>query len=272
MQGLANQVSEIMGADAADWSIYKPENPSSYPTIFHELIHTSVLPESEKSLVRLVDEGQTIVAAGQVTTTHYLNTISYHILVNPDVVAKLKAELAPIMPDGKLPSLAQLEKLPYLAAVVLEGFRISYGVSHRLQRVAPNEALIYGEYMIPPGTPVSMTSIFMHENPSVFPEPKAFKPERWLNAADRANHDTATATADGAGHRLEKYLVNFGKGTRSCLGRYLAEAEIYLTLAALFGRFDMDVYETTREDIDIEHDFFNALPRNGAHGLRVLVK
>ena len=236
----------------------KATSNKSHPTIFHELIYTSDLPPEEKTLQHLVDEGQSVVAAGQVTTTHYLNTTAYHILANPDILNKLKAELGEAMPDGKLPSLQKLERLPYLTAVVFEGFRISYGVTHRLQRVSPNEPLIYHEYVIPAGTPVSMTSIFMHENTKYFPDPKAFKPERWLNPGSR--------------DRLEKYLVNFSKGTRGCLGRHLAEAEIYFTLAAVFRRFNLELYKTTRDDIDVAHDFFNPQPRRGSKGLRVTVK
>jgi cytochrome P450 len=230
---------------------------SSHPTIFHELIETSDLPPEEKTLQHLVDEGQSVVAAGQVTTTHYLNATAFHILANPDVLQKLKTELAEAMPDGTVIPQQKLEQLPYLCAVISEGYRISYGVTHRLQRVSPNAPLAYHDYVIPAGTPVSMTSIFMHENTKYFPEPKVFKPERWLNPGSR--------------DRLEKYLVNFSRGTRGCLGQYLAQAEIYLTLAAVFRNFDMELYRTEREDIDVAHDFFNPQPRKGSVGLRVIV-
>ena len=229
----------------------------THPTIFHELIQTSDLPPEEKTLPRLVNEGQAVVAAGQVTTAHYLNTTVYHILANPEILSELKAELEQAMPDNDLPSQQILEQLPYLNAVVHEGYRISYGVTHRLQRVSPDAALIYHDYVIPAGTPVGMTSILMHENPKYFPDPKAFKPQRWLNPGEQT--------------RLGKYLVNFSKGTRGCLGQHLAQAEIYLTLAALFRRFDMELYQTTRDDIDVAHDFFNPQPRKGSEGLRVIV-
>lgn len=44
--------------------------------------------------------------------------------------------------------------------------------------------------------------MLVHENPDIFPEPFAFKPERWL-APEKD---------------LDKYLVAFGKGPRICLG------------------------------------------------------
>ena len=231
---------------------------ATHPTIFHELLNSDLSPE-EKSLSRLVDEGQTIVGAGQVTTAHFLRLASYHLLANPEILQQLKAELASTNPKGEgLPPLAKLEQLPYLSAVISESFRMSYGVSSRLQRVSPEAPLIFREWVIPPGTPVGMTSIFIHDNPKYFPEPHKFRPDRWLKADSK--------------ERLDKYLVNFSKGTRSCLGINLARAEIYLTLAAVFNQFDMELYKTTREDVDIVHDFFNPSARTDSKGVRVLIK
>lgn len=188
------------------------------------------------------------------------------------------------MGDGKssfLPPLQTLEKLPYLSAIILEGYRLSYGVTHRLQRISPDEDLIYEDkknqhqknktYVIPRGTPMSMTSIFMHMNPEIFPRPREFVPERWLDSSP------SSASPSGAKkqkqHQLSNYLVNFSKGTRGCLGQHLASAEIHLTLAAIFSgkRFELELYQTTREDVDVEHDFFNPQPKKGAVGVRVFV-
>lgn len=49
-----------------------------------------------------------------------------------------------------------------------------------------------------------MTSLLLHNNPDIFPNPEQFNPERWMDLAER--------------HRLEKYLVAFSKGSRSCIG------------------------------------------------------
>lgn len=248
---MAKQVTQHMSGKAIDNKV------SDHPTIFNALLQPGVLPPEEQTVGHLVDEAQSVVAAGQVTTTHYLNTTAYHVIANRDISTRLEAELKTAMPDGSLPNLQRLEQIPYLTAVVLEGYRISYGPTHRLQRVSPDEALTYKEYVIPAGTPMSMTSIFIHENEDLFPEPKTFKPERWMEP--------------GAREKLSGYLVNFSKGTRACLGKELASAEIYFTLAAVFGRFEYELYKTTREDIDVAHDFFNPQPKRGSVGLRVIV-
>ena len=103
-----------------------------------------------------------------------------------------------------------------------------------------------------------MTSVHMHDHPDIFPDPRTWKPERWLEADNFV--------------RLDKYLVPFSKGTRACLGMNLASAEIYLAIASVFRQFDLDLYHTTRDDIETVHDFFNPAPRVGVKGLRVLIR
>jgi cytochrome P450 len=237
---------------------YESYQKTTQPTVFKELLDSDLPPE-EVTVQRLADEAQTVVSAGQVTTAHFLKMTSFHILANPEILRKLKEELVSVMPsDGSLPPISKLEQLPYLSAVVSEGFRRSYGVVQRLPRVSPDAPLAYKDWVIPPGTPVGMTSIFMHDNPQNFPNPEVFNPDRWLKADDE--------------RRLSKYLVNFSKGTRSCLGINLAKAEIFLTLATVFHRFNMELYETDWSDIEIVHDYFNPTPREDSKGVRVLVR
>lgn len=207
---------------------------------------------------RLKHEAQLVVAAGTITVTHTLKLTVFFILDNPDITTKLKKELLSAIPDELLPApLAELQQLPYLTAIINEGLRMSYGVSHRLQRIKPDGDLTFHGRVIPAGTPMSMTAVFMHENPIIFSDPHEFRPERWLNQESV---------------RLAKYLVPFGRGTRACIGSNLAYAEMYLLLAALFRRFDFELFETTRADVDIVHDFFNASVRLDSKGVRVMVK
>lgn len=108
-------------------------------------------------------------------------------------------------------------------AVIQEGLRISAIVTTRLPRIAPDEVLKYGKHEIPTNvsfrihrvfqhnnssfqTPVSMTSHFIHLDPTVWPEPMKFIPERWIDGAV------------GVPKGQKKYLVPFSKGSRGCLG------------------------------------------------------
>jgi cytochrome P450 len=119
-----------------------------------------------------------------------------------------------------------------------------------------DEDLQFKGYTIPRGTIVSMSTYLQHRNSTIFPDPETFDPGRLL-APNSA--------------KLEKYLVNFSKGTRGCLGIGLAKTEIYATLAALFRRFDLELYQTDRSDVDMAHDFFVPHTRLDSKGIRVLV-
>lgn len=54
-------------------------------------------------------------------------------------------------------------------------------------------------------------------------------------------------------------------------GKSLAHAELYLTLATIFRRFDLQLYHTTLRDVEPARDFFVPAPEPGGNGLRVLV-
>lgn len=92
-----------------------PEAEKKHPTIFYELLYNSNLPESEKHMWRMIAEGGLIVIAGNETTGNALNALHFHLLANPEKMARLKAELAEeIKGQWDVPSWQQLKKLPYL--------------------------------------------------------------------------------------------------------------------------------------------------------------
>ncbi|KAJ5716742.1 cytochrome P450 [Penicillium malachiteum] len=97
-------------------------------------------------------------------------------------------------------------------------------------------------YAICGRTPISSSNHLMLRHPKIFPDPDSFDPDRWIRAASK-------------GERLEKYLVNFSKGSRSCLCRHLAIAEMFLTLASLIRRFDLEIHDTLQANIECGCDF-----------------
>jgi cytochrome P450 len=230
------------------------------------------LPPKEKSDERLAQDGQTVVIAGTLTTAWALCVAVFYLLMQPSALQKLKAELQTVLKGpSSSATLASLEKLPYLTGCVQECIRLSYGVSTRLARIAPDEALVFSDgakdWVIPPGTPVSMTSALLHHEESIFPNSRKFEPERWI------------------GHpHLDKYLVSFSKGTRQCIGINLAYAELYLALARIFRAYGskdvwvegdvgyLELYETTEKDIVLTKDMFIPVGNDGSKGVRILVK
>lgn len=186
----------------------KPEKQPQQPTIFHEILQSD-LPLEEKSMRRLADEAQTVIGAGLTTTAWALSNATFYIVDNPRIQEILRAELREAFPDLDAPdalSFQRLEQLPYLRACVREGIRLSHGVSARNPRIV-NTPLVYGEWTIPAEIPVSMTIGDVHFDEAIYPKPKEFLPERWLNNPRAPD-----------GSSLDRYFVAFGKGPRICLG------------------------------------------------------
>ena len=233
------------------------EKPVGQETIFYDVLTNDEVRPQEKETDHLQDEAQTIVAAGTVTTGHILAISFFYIINDPPILQKLQAEVGDLMAKtGPSPKWQQLEQLPYLTAVITEGLRIGYGVSHRLQRLFPDTTLHCDGHAIPPMTPVSMTSVLLHDNPAFFPDARAFRPERFLDQPS-----------------LRKYLVPFSRGSRQCAGMNLAYCELYLTLAALFapGRFRFEPFETDLSDVEVKHDFLNVSAKLDSKGVRVTI-
>ena len=245
--------------------------------MFHEIL-SSQLPESDKTVSRLKDEAAIVVAAGTVTTGWALSVATYHLLASPEILARLKTELNSAVPNHDVQPipLAALENCGYLVAVVQEAIRLSYGVASRLQRISPDKEMVFRdqsskeEWVIPPGTPVGMTSVLVHQDPSIFPDPHSFRPERWIENP-----------------RLDRFLVSFSKGSRQCLGINLAYAEMYLCLFAIFSRFGsggpdgvrmdgdegvLELFETGLKDVEVQADGFVPLAAEGSQGVRIRVK
>ena len=238
----------------------KVEDDTPYKTIFHTLRHSN-LPIAEKSLQRLTDEAVIVVGGGAETTGRALNVISYHLINNPAILSNLRSELKTIWPDSSHPvNLSALDHAPYLTAIIQEGIRLGGSSCLPSGRTAPDETLTYKGWSIPPGTAVSMTSCMLLYDETIFPDPLEFQPERWLTGSS------------GKPERNDKRTKPFfSVGSRSCIGMNLAYSELYLTIAEMFRRFDFELYETNRSDVDIAEFCIAGLVKSDTAGIRVKV-
>ncbi|KAK0763227.1 LOW QUALITY PROTEIN: hypothetical protein N5P37_004213, partial [Trichoderma harzianum] len=212
-----------------------------------------------------------LFGAGTETTSWTLAIITYHLLAQPEILKKLTEELRSVVDDPKsFPPWSALEQLPYLNAVMTEGLRLSYGVSARTARIATEEDLqgtwtpkgskasITLDYVVHRGMAIGMTSVIMHHDEDIFPDSHSFIPERWL-VKGKQRRD------------MERLLFVFGKGSRQCLGMNLAYCELYLALTALIFRVypQMQLYETTVEDVTYDHDLL--VPVAKGNGVKVII-
>lgn len=93
-------------------------------SLFHHILDSD-MPQSELSDDRLAKEAQLLLGGGIASTARTIGYISYYILARPKVRSRLQDELKKTMaswPD-QVPSLAELEKLPFLQALIKEGLR-----------------------------------------------------------------------------------------------------------------------------------------------------
>ena len=109
---------QLIRTAKADLASDKKKRPSA--TIFDGILG-SELPPQELSVERLKDEAVSIVGAG-IASAEWTSTLAcFHILNDCAVFKRLKAELMDAIPDPQiLPSLTDIEKLPYLMACVEE--------------------------------------------------------------------------------------------------------------------------------------------------------
>lgn len=102
--------------------------------------------------------------------------MTVHILENPRVLAKLRAELKAALPNPNEPlSIKDIEQLPYLSAVITEGMRLAMGTSQRQTRINPNEVMTFNDadkqWSIPPGVSKQPQSPFL-DTPLLKPDRK----------------------------------------------------------------------------------------------------
>ena len=106
-----------------------------------------------------------------------------------------------------------------------------------------------------------MSSYLMHHDESIFPNSHNFDPSRWL-------HNPKV----GGGKPLTRYLVAFSKGPRMCVGFNLAWAQLYIGLANVIRRLDLELFDTDHEAVVMAREFFVPQPKKGTKGVRVFVK
>ncbi|GJE98151.1 cytochrome P450 [Phanerochaete sordida] len=205
--------------------------PAELANAPHAVVFDALLnPAQSMKLTKggVIEESNLFVVAGTDTTSNASAIGTMYALGGDGHIAKqLQAELRAAWPrlDEK-PTLEVLETLPYLRAVCKESLRLSHGVISIMLRVVPPQGATLGGHFVPGGAKVGISNAMVHLNPTLFPDPHAFRPERWL---------------EPGAELLDTWLVAFSKGPRSCLGINLAWCELQMNLANLFRRFDLEL-------------------------------
>ena len=171
--------------------------------------------------LEIQDELMTMLFAGHETTANSLAWSFYWLHRLPEVGQKLKAELDSLTEGTEFTEIA---KLPYLSAVVSETLRLNpvvVFVSRHLKQ--PLELM---GYQLPAGTSLFPSIYSVHQREDIYPEPKQFKPERFI---DRS-------------FSPYEYLP-FGGGNRRCLGYAFALYEMKLVLATIMSQVEFELLD-----------------------------
>ncbi|KII88998.1 hypothetical protein PLICRDRAFT_40636 [Plicaturopsis crispa FD-325 SS-3] len=189
--------------------------------------------------------------AGVDTTSVTIRTLILAMLRHPDVQVKAQRELDAVVGHGNLPGFEHEHQLPYVGAVIKEVVRTAPILPLSLPHSTTAEDAYEG-YRIPAGSIVFANVWAMFHDPTLFPDPSTFRPERFLDAhgqpISHSAHDSATkttsqpntnSTTDTRATMPDPTALIFGFGRRVCPGRYLAAHSVWLAAACILAVFDI---------------------------------
>ncbi|MEJ6481120.1 cytochrome P450 [Nostoc punctiforme UO1] len=182
----------------------------------------------------------TLIIAGYETTASAIAWGLYWIHRKPLVRQKLLQELDTL---GDFPDPMSIYRLPYLTAVCNETLRIHPVLMFSLPRIVQEPVELLG-YPLEPGTLVLPSIYLIHQREDLYPQPKQFKPERFVE------------------RQFSPYeFLPFGGGARRCIGDALALFKMKLVLATALSRCQLALVDRRPERP--QRRGFTLAPANG---------
>ncbi|KAL4742811.1 hypothetical protein BDV11DRAFT_202464 [Aspergillus similis] len=192
---------------------------------------------------RVLTMAVSMAFAGSETTAISLAAVFYHLLKNPEYMARLRTELDNAVKDrivenrsSGLVTWSESQKLPFLDACIKEAFRIHPAAGLLLERVVPASGIDVAGHFIPGGTIVGCSAWVLHRREEIFgPDVDNFIPDRWLNVSEER-----LKTMNGT-------MLQFGAGSRTCIGKNISLMEIYKLVPSFLRRFDVQLAHADQE-------------------------
>lgn len=165
------------------------------------------------------------LAAGAESTVSSLSSFMLAMVLYPDVQSKARREIDTVTGPGRLPDFSDRGSLPYVDAVVREVLRWNPVAPLGLPHMVTHDDE-YNGYFIPAGTTIVGNSWTILHDPVTYTDPGRFNPERFLSV--------------GKGSPVFDHVsVAFGYGRRICPGRFMAEGQLWVSVACILSAFDI---------------------------------
>ncbi|KAK6262961.1 hypothetical protein QUC31_008777 [Theobroma cacao] len=178
-----------------------------------------------------------IVVGGTDTTSTMTEWTMTELIQHPEIMAKVKKELADAVGLNSTVEEDHLPNLGYLHAVIKETFRLHPPLPLLVAR-CPSVSSNVGGYTIPKGSTVFLNIWSIHRDPHIWDNPSEFQPERFLNNPDKFDY-----------YGNDFRYMPFGSGRRRCPGLPLGEKMLYLMLASLLHSFEWKLPKGTEHDL-----------------------
>ncbi|CCM05472.1 uncharacterized protein FIBRA_07693 [Fibroporia radiculosa] len=180
-------------------------------------------PSSEgQDIIKYVSAS--IYAGGTDTTSSLISTFFLMMACYPEVQRKAQAEIDQITGRSRLPLASDEERLPYLSCVIKELHRIHPTVP-LVPRTAEHDDEYRG-YRIPKQAYILVNVWAMAHDPTVYPDPNRFNPDRFVSGKDSQP-------------QMDPREISFGLGRRRCPGINLANTVSFLYISRILAMFDI---------------------------------
>ncbi|KAF9806399.1 hypothetical protein IEO21_08677 [Rhodonia placenta] len=141
-----------------------------------------------------------LIEAGSDTTSTAIFSFMLLMLSNPDALRHAKDEMDGVVGSSRMPEWEDEDRLPWLKACIKETLRcappLPLGIPHKA-----DEDDVYDGYLIPKGSTVIGNIWAIHMDPVRYPDPTAFKPERFYNPDGKLNWASGPDT-----HNRDQYV------------------------------------------------------------------
>ncbi|KAJ9132171.1 Cytochrome p450 [Pleurostoma richardsiae] len=194
--------------------------------------------------------------AGSETTAISLSAVFYFLLRNPRCLARLRAELDEAGRSGAfadtqtgLVTWHESQRLPYLDACVKEAFRLHPAPGLPMERIVPPQGAEIAGRFIKGGTIVGCSAWVLHRNKDIFGQDvEEYRPERWLvDEEAAAKSPEARQAEEQRVKEMTGNMLQFGMGSRTCIGKNISLLEIYKVIPTLLRRFEISFQDPSQD-------------------------